>query len=68
MKAITKMFDAGIEGFKGGMTAKKYKSINQTSKATATRDLQHLSRIGVLIAKGGGRNQHYEIAMFDCPV
>ena len=63
MKAIKKMLDAGTEGFEGGMTAKKYKSINQTSKATATRDLQRLSKIGILIAKGGGRNQHYEMAI-----
>jgi len=60
LKAIKKMFDAGIEGFEGGMTAKKYMSINQTSKATATRDLQHLSEIGALLGQGGGRNVHYE--------
>lgn len=59
LKAVKKMFDAGVEGFKGGMTAKKYMSINQTSKATATRDLQHLSKIKVLHPQGSGRNICY---------
>lgn len=36
------MFEAGISGFEGGMTSKKYVSINKTSRATATRDLQDL--------------------------
>ena len=58
-KAINKMFDAGIEGFEGGMTAKKYISITKTSKATATRDLQHLSEIGALHQQGEGRSVHY---------
>jgi Fic family protein len=58
-KVIKKMSDAGYEGFAGGMTAKKYMRIAQTSKATATRDLRHLSEIGVLLAEGGGRSAHY---------
>ena len=58
-KAIRKMFDIGIEGFKGGMTSKKYMSINQTSKATATRDLQQLVKIGALLEQGNGRNVNY---------
>jgi Fic family protein len=58
-KAINKMFDAGVEGFTGGMTAKKYMIINKISKATATRDLQHLSKIGALTEQGNGRNVHY---------
>ena len=41
-KTINKMFDQGVDGFKGGMTARKYISINKTTKSTATRDLQDL--------------------------
>ena len=63
MKAVKKMLDIGEEGFEGGMTAKIYRNINQISKATATRDLQHLSKIGVLIAQSGGRSLHYELNM-----
>jgi Fic family protein len=59
LKAIKKMFDAGTEGFEGGMTAKKYISITKTSKSTATRDLQHLTEIGALMEKGNGRGVHY---------
>jgi Fic family protein len=59
LKVIKKMFDAGPEGFKGGITAKKYMSITKTSKATATRDLQDLLKCEVLTAAGGGRTTHY---------
>ena len=61
LKAINKMFDAGIAGFEGGMTAKKYMSITRASKATATRDLQHLAAIGAFMAQGSGRNVHYQL-------
>jgi Fic family protein len=61
LKAINKMFDAGVDGFEGGMTAKKYMSITRASKATATRDLQHLVEIGVFGAQGSGRNIHYQL-------
>ncbi len=36
------MFDAGPEGFTGGMNARKYVALTEVSKATATRDLQQL--------------------------
>lgn len=55
------MFNAGSTGFEGGMTAKKYISINKTSKPTATRDLQHLSEIGAFTKQGGGRSIFYEL-------
>lgn len=58
-KAIRRMLEAGPEGFTGGMNANKYISITKTSKATATRDLQHLSEIKALLLQGGGRSTHY---------
>jgi len=61
LKTINKMFDAGTESFAGGMTAKKHMSINKISKATATRDLQHLSEIGALIEQGSGRSVSYQL-------
>src|SRR5690606_26893022 len=60
-KVINRMFDAGVEGFQGGMTAKKYMAIAKTSKATATRDLQHLNEIGALQVLGAGRSVRYEL-------
>lgn len=59
IKVIRRMLEAGPEGFEGGMNAKKYMSITKTSKATATRDLQHLLELGALLQEGGGRSTHY---------
>ncbi|MDP2455137.1 MULTISPECIES: Fic family protein [unclassified Kaistella] len=61
LKAIQKMMEMGEDSFVGGMSAKKYISINKTSKATATRDLQHLSEIGALLKMGGGRSISYQL-------
>lgn len=60
-KVILKMFDLGIDGFEGGMTAKKYMSITKASKATATRDLQDLTQKNIFIQQGLGRNVKYEL-------
>ena len=62
-KVINKMLDAGKDGFEGGMTAKKYISITKTTKATATRDLQELVKIGVLKQNPAGRSTNYELNM-----
>ncbi|HVY54108.1 MAG TPA: Fic family protein [Gammaproteobacteria bacterium] len=61
LKVVRRMLDAGIEGFEGGMHAKKYMKLTGVSKATATRDLQHLSDLGIFKQIGDGRNIHYEI-------
>lgn len=61
LKAIMKMLDYGIEGFQGGMTARKYISITKASKATATRDLQDLVIKECLIRIGAGRGVRYEL-------
>ncbi|MGV3601203.1 MAG: Fic family protein [Dyadobacter fermentans] len=60
-KVIQKMLETGPDGFEGGMTAKKYMSIAKTSKATATRDLQHLAEIQCLAPSGGGRSTSYQL-------
>lgn len=61
LKVIQKMMDAGPEGFEGGLNASKYISITKASKATATRDLQHLATIGALAIEGGGRSTRYRL-------
>lgn len=63
LKAINRMFENGVDGFEGGMTAKKYMAITKTSKATATRDLQHLQEIGVFIQEGAGRSVRYQLEL-----
>ncbi|WP_295187993.1 Fic family protein [Sediminibacterium sp.] len=60
-KVINRMLDEGINGFKGGMNAKKYISITETSKATATRDLQELVAMNVFVINGLGRSTSYVI-------
>ena len=60
---LRRMFEEGIRGFEGGMSAKKYISIAKTSKATATRDLQDLVEKGAFIPCGGGRSTRYEISL-----
>lgn len=63
IKAINRMFETGLDGFEGGMTAKKYVAITKASKATATRDLQHLSEIGALNLLGAGRSVYYALIL-----
>ena len=61
LKVIKRMLAEGVDGFEGGITAKKYIGITKTSKATATRDLQSLLEIGILKLLGKGRNTSYQI-------
>lgn len=60
LKVINRMLEEGSE-FAGGMNAKKYQSITQVSKATATRHLQDLVEKGILILKQGGRSTNYQV-------
>lgn len=61
-KALKRMFQEGIKGFIGGMSARKYMKITETSKATATRDLSDLVEKKCLRKlPGDGRNTCYEL-------
>lgn len=61
-KVITRMFDEGVNGFEGGISAKKYMRIGDCSKATATRDLKILASIeAIKPLPGAGRNTSYEL-------
>ena len=64
LRVLQRMFESGMKGFEGGMSAKKYISITKTSKATSTRDLQDLVEKGALVPIGGGRSTRYEINLF----
>ena len=61
LTVLRRMFKEGVDGFKGGMSAKKYIGISKTSKPTATRDLQDLVAKEIFISEGGGRSTHYQI-------
>ena len=60
-KAMERMFREGRAGFKGGMSAKKYRAINKCPATTATRDLAALRDMGALVSRGAGRATRYEI-------
>jgi Fic family protein len=61
LKIVRRMFEAGPDGFTGGMSARKYVALTGASKATATRDLQHLAQLGAFVPLGGGRSIRYEL-------
>ena len=63
LKVINRMFENGVEGFEGGMTAKKYMGITKVSKATATRDLQYLQEIDAFVQQGAGRSVSYKLGL-----
>lgn len=60
-KALRRMLEEGEGAFIGGMNARKYQSITQVSKATATRHLQDLVEKSILIPKGDGRSRNYQV-------
>ena len=60
-KVINRMLEEGETVFVGGMNAKKYQSITQVSKATATRHLQDLVDKGILMPNKGGRSTNYQV-------
>lgn len=62
VKVLNRLLDAGPEGFEGGLTAGKYKSMAKVSKATATRRLAELQEKGCIVKQdGGGRSTRYQV-------
>ena len=64
-KVIARLFEAGPEGFKGGLSADKYLSIIKTSRATATRDLAELVALGALTRTGQLKGTRYHLNLAD---
>lgn len=63
-QVLARMLREGPEGFKGGMSARKYVALTGCSGATATRDLSHLTKIGALERlPAGGRSTRYELRL-----
>lgn len=60
-KVVNRLLDSGPEGFEGGMTTQKYASMTHCSRATAFRELDQLSEIGVLHREGQGRAVRYQL-------
>lgn len=58
-KALARMLREGLDGFKGGLSAENYLKITNTSRATATRDLQSLVELGALRKTGELKHTRY---------
>lgn len=62
-KVFFRMAREGPGGFRGGLSAENYLAITGTSRATATRDLQELVEMGVLIRTGRLKGTRYHLAI-----
>jgi Fic family protein len=62
-KVIARLFEEGIDGFKGGLSADNYITITKASRATTTRDLQDLVEKGALTRTGELRYTRYSLAI-----
>lgn len=60
-KAINKLYDAGPDGFAGGMSTEKYVNLCGVSRATAYRELTALCEMGVMVQTGVGRGTRYQL-------
>ena len=60
-RALLRLFDAGPEGFEGGMSAANYTRITGASPATARRDLAALVELGALDRSGERRGTRYRL-------
>ncbi len=58
-KVLLRMFEAGPDGFIGGLSAGNYRSIGKISVATTTRDLNGLVELGALTKTGDKRHARY---------
>lgn len=62
-KVLARMFREGLDGFTGGLSAENYLKITNTSRATATRDLQDLVEKGVFHKTGELKHTRYWLSM-----
>ena len=58
-KVLLRVFEEGLEGFKGGLSAANYKTITAASPATVTRDLQDLLSIKAITKTGELKHTRY---------
>ena len=62
IKVLNRLLDTAGEEFAQGINARKYQSLAEVSKATATRDLAELVEKGCLSKlPGGGRSTRYSV-------
>ena len=59
LKVALRLFQEGLAGFKGGLSAENYIRIAKTSRATTTRDLTEMVELGALRKQGKLRHTRY---------
>ena len=62
-KVVGRIFDEGINGFKGGLSADNYIKITGTTASTATRDLQKMVEIGAFKRTGERKGTRYYLSV-----
>jgi Fic family protein len=62
-KVVARMFEEGLEGFKGGLSAKNYASITGAPSATATRDLTKMVELGAFNKTGELKSTRYFLSI-----
>lgn len=67
-KALLRLFAAGPEGFKGGLSAANYMTITGASSASTTRDLAALVELGALARTGANKATRYHLNIPILPV
>lgn len=66
-KVINLLLNAGVGGFEGGLTTRKYVSIAKTSRATAFREIDDLVEKGLLVQNSAkGRSTSYDLNWTVC--
>lgn len=58
-KVLGRMFAAGMDGFQGGMSVKKYMKMTGAIERTTIRDIQALKKLGAFAKTGRGRSARY---------
>lgn len=66
-KVVNLLLNAGVGGFEGGLTTRKYVSIAKTSRATAFREINDLIEKGLLVQNPAkGRSTSYDLNWAVC--
>ena len=66
-KVVNLLLNAGVGGFEGGLTTRKYVSIARTSRATAFREIDDLIEKGLLVQNPAkGRSTSYDLNWAVC--
>ncbi len=66
-KVVNLLLNAGVDGFEGGLTTRKYVSIAKASRATAFREIDDLVEKGLLVQNPAkGRSTSYDLNWAVC--